>query len=63
LQVFEACDVIVIILSIFLQQYKGIAKFKDGPIQNKEEKAIMIEDIRNTRDDHWAPSSGNAPQS
>jgi hypothetical protein len=23
----------------------------------------MFEDIQNTGDDHWAPSSGNAPQS
>jgi hypothetical protein len=45
-----------------LQQYKGISKFKDGPIQNEEEKATMFEDIWNTGDDHWAPSSGNAPQ-
>jgi hypothetical protein len=45
-----------------LQQYKGIAKFKDEPIRNEEENAIMFEDIRNTGDGHWAPSSGNALQ-
>jgi hypothetical protein len=48
--------------SLSLQVYKGIAKFKDGPLQNEEEKTIMFEDIRNTGDDHWAPSSGTAPQ-
>jgi hypothetical protein len=62
LLVFEACYLIVI-FCLFLQEYKGIAKFKDGPIQNEEEKVIMFEDIRNTGEDHWAPSSGNAPQS
>jgi hypothetical protein len=40
--------------SLSLQVYKGIAKFKDGPLQNEEEKTIMY--------DHWAPSSGTAPQ-
>jgi hypothetical protein len=35
-----------------LQVYKGIAKFKDGPLQNEEEKIIMFEDIRNTGDNH-----------
>jgi hypothetical protein len=44
-----------------LQQYKVICKFKDGPIQNEEEKVVMFKDIRNTRDDHWTLSSGNAP--
>jgi hypothetical protein len=29
---------------------------------HEEEKAIMYEDIRNTGDDHWAPSSGTTPQ-
>lgn len=36
--------------------------FKDGPLLHEEEKAIMYEDIRNTGDDHWAPSSGTTPQ-
>ncbi|XP_020398646.1 cyclin-dependent kinase G-1-like [Zea mays] len=43
-------------------QYKGNAKFKDGPLLHEEEKAIMYEDIRNRGDDHWAPSSGTTPQ-
>ncbi|PVH37140.1 hypothetical protein PAHAL_6G254600 [Panicum hallii] len=41
--------------------YKGIAKFKDGPLQHEDLKTIMFEDIRNTGDDHWSPSSGAAP--
>ncbi|XP_008671287.2 uncharacterized protein [Zea mays] len=45
-----------------LSKETGIAKFKDGPLLHEEEKAIMYEDIRNTGDDHWAPSSGITPQ-
>jgi hypothetical protein len=55
--------VLCVIFSLHLQVYKGITKFKDGPLQNEEEKTIMFEDIRNTGDDHWAPSSGTTPQS
>ncbi|PUZ70658.1 hypothetical protein GQ55_2G251300 [Panicum hallii var. hallii] len=43
------------------KDYPGISKFKDGPLQFEELKTIMFEDIRNSGDDHWAPSSGAAP--
>ena len=33
------------------------------PLLHEEAKTIMFEDIRNTGDDHWAPSSGVAPSS
>jgi hypothetical protein len=33
-------------------QYKGIANFKYGPIENEEEKTIMFKDIWNTGDNH-----------
>jgi hypothetical protein len=46
-----------------LQQFPGIAKFKDGPLQHEDLKTIMFEDIRNYGDEHWAPSSGAAPNS
>ncbi|XP_025820011.1 uncharacterized protein LOC112896297 [Panicum hallii] len=45
------------------KDYPGINKFKDGPLQFEELKTIMFEDIRNSGDDHWAPSSGAAPAS
>ena len=48
-------------LSPNVQQYKGIVKFKDGPLLHEEENAIMYEDVRNTGDDHWAPSSCTTP--
>jgi hypothetical protein len=37
LHVVEACGICVTFF-LCLQQYKGIAKFKDEPIQHKEEK-------------------------
>jgi hypothetical protein len=45
-----------------MQQYKGISKFKGCSLQNEKELSIMFEDIQNTGDDHWGPSSGSLPQ-
>lgn len=44
------------------EKFKGIAKFKDKALQNEDELSVMFEDLRNTGDDHWAPSSGELPQ-
>ncbi|WVZ75744.1 hypothetical protein U9M48_023777 [Paspalum notatum var. saurae] len=38
-------------------QFKGISKFKDKSLEYEDELSIMFEDIRNTGDDHWAPTS------
>nr|ACN33791.1 unknown [Zea mays] len=43
-------------------QFKGISKFKDKSLQNAEELSVMFEDLRNTGDDHWVPTSGELPQ-
>ncbi|WVZ58539.1 hypothetical protein U9M48_008805 [Paspalum notatum var. saurae] len=43
-------------------QFKGISKFKDKSLEYEDELSIMFEDIRNTGDDHWAPTSGELPQ-
>ncbi|XP_062217252.1 L10-interacting MYB domain-containing protein-like [Phragmites australis] len=43
-------------------QFKGISKFKDRALQNEDELSVMFEDLRNTGDDHWAPTSGDLPQ-
>lgn len=44
------------------EQFKGIAKFKDKALQNEDELGVMFEDLRNTGDDHWAPTRGDLPQ-
>ena len=45
-----------------LQEFRGISKFKDRGLQHEEDLAIMFEDLRNSGDDHWAPTSGATPQ-
>ncbi|CAN6236856.1 unnamed protein product [Urochloa humidicola] len=44
------------------KQYKGSAKFKDKKLEHEDELGIMFEDLRNTGEDHWAPSSGQPPE-
>ncbi|CAN6234381.1 unnamed protein product [Urochloa humidicola] len=44
------------------KQYKGSAKFKGKKLEHEDELGIMFEDLQNTGDDHWAPSSGQPPQ-
>jgi hypothetical protein len=59
--IYLKCQQFFKLICICLQDYPGISKFKDGPLQFEELKTIMFEDIRNSGDDHWAPSSGAAP--
>ncbi|OEL33990.1 hypothetical protein BAE44_0004991 [Dichanthelium oligosanthes] len=44
------------------RQYKDITKFEHRKLENEEQLDIMFEDLRNTGDDHWAPSSGDLPK-
>ena len=59
------CVSIVIETSIFvvfpLQAVKGSGRFRYKGLQNEDNLSIMFEDLRNTGDDHWGPSSGVAP--
>jgi len=50
-------------LFVCVQETRGISKFKDKGLQNEELLAEMFEDLRNTGEDHWGPSSGQLPQS
>ncbi|GJN39447.1 hypothetical protein PR202_gb28568 [Eleusine coracana subsp. coracana] len=42
-------------------EIKGAMKFKEQGLQNEDKLAKMFDDLMNTGEDHWNPSSGVAP--
>ncbi|OEL28691.1 hypothetical protein BAE44_0010292 [Dichanthelium oligosanthes] len=51
-----------LVAEIGYEQYKGIAKFQNRKLENEEQLGIMFEDLRNTSNDHWAPTSSDLPE-
>jgi hypothetical protein len=59
LHVVEACGICVTFFYV-CSNTKELPSLKMNPF-NIKKKRLMLEDIQNTEDDHWTPSSGTTP--